>query len=70
MSAPLVDAVDRSRYTGTSPIIATTGAPSTVATTVPASTVSPPATMLVTVPATGDETVAEVVKPSVALVSS
>ncbi len=45
-SAPSLEEVDRSRYPGTSPIIATTGAPSTVATTVPASTVSPPATML------------------------
>ena len=50
--------------------MATTGEPSIVATTVPASMVSPPETMLVTVPATGDETVADVVNPSVAVVSS
>jgi hypothetical protein len=53
-----------------SPIIATTGAPSTVATTVPPSTVSPLFTTLVTVPAIGELTVLEVVKPSVAVVSS
>ena len=62
--------VDRSRQPGTSPIIATTGAPSTVATTVPACTVSPAATTDVTVPAAGEAAVTESVNPRVAVVSS
>jgi len=67
---PSVELVERSRYEGTSPVSATTGAPSIVATTVPGS-MSPPAAMtLVTVPATGEATVTEVVNPRVAVVSS
>ena len=56
---PVVTPLERSRYEGTSPIMATTGVPSMEATTVPAA---------ILVPATGDETVTEVVKPSVAVV--
>ncbi len=69
MSMPSLDDVDRSRQPGTSPIIATTGLPSTVATTLPATSSSPADAIDVTVPAAGDVTVTESVNPSVAVVS-